>query len=151
MIRERRATSLLAAVTFAVGLSLLTPVRSTAAETDAPRERLYLTEVGVVVDGARRLLAYCEQRGGDVDFAKFAQPLAERYVELAGRRVPSPKAAVVHPHLLLVVENLERAIDAAASADTTTYQKRVRVTRDELMNLDAVLKQLKLRLPEPPR
>lgn len=151
MIRERRASAWFAAGCFAVGLSLLTPARGTAAETDAPRERLYLTEVGLVAEGARRLLAYCDQRGGDADFAKFAQPLAEQYVELAGRMLPSPKATVVHPHLLLVVENLERALDAAASADTATYQKRIRVTRDELMNLDAVLKQLKLRLPEPPR
>jgi hypothetical protein len=151
VIPERAKTSLFRAAVFAAGLAILMPVRGSAAETDVPREQLYLTEVGLVVEGARRLLAYCDQRAGDADFAKFAQPLAERYVELASRMLPSPKATVVHPHLLLVVENLERALDAAASADAATYQKRIRVTRDELSNLEAVLKQLKLRLPEPPR
>ena len=64
---------------------------------------------------------------------------------------PTPKTAVVHPHVVLVVENLERALDAAAASDAGAYQKRVRIAREELLNLEAVLRQLKLRLPEPVR
>jgi len=79
---------------------------------------------------------------------RFAHPLAERYVELSGRMLPSAKVVVAHPHLILVVENVERALDASAAGDTVTYQKRMRIARDELANLEAVLKQLKLRVPE---
>lgn len=152
MIPERRGAAGLGAVVVGAALMLCAPRVAHAAEPDAAaRERLYLTEVGLVVEGARRLLSFTEHNPGDTDFAKFARSLAERYVELAGRMLPSPKAAVVHPHLLLVVENLERALDAAAAADAAGYQKRIRITREELLNLEAVLKQLKLRLPEPPR
>jgi hypothetical protein len=104
-----------------------------------------------LVDGARRLIAFSENNLDDRELLKFAHPLAERYVEMAGHMLPPPRSAVVHPHLLLVVENLERALDSAVAADTAGYQKRIRIARDELANLEAVLKQLKLRLPESPR
>lgn len=115
------------------------------------RERMYMTELALVIDGARRLVSYCDAHADERELAKFARPLAERYVELANRMLPSAKLVVAHPHMLLVVENLERALDAAAAGDGHAYQKRLRIARDELANLEAVLKQLKLRVQEPPR
>ena len=123
----------------------------TAAQAQDKRERVYMTELGLMVDGARRLIAFSESNVDDRELTKFARPLAERYVETANHMVPPAKIAVVHPHLLLVMENLERALDSAAAADMASYHKRMRIARDELANLEAVLKQLKLRLPEPVR
>lgn len=115
------------------------------------RERSYMSELSLVIDGARRLASFCEQHAEEKDLARWARPLAERYVELANHMLPSAKLAVAHPHLLLVVENLDRALDSAAAGDAATYQKRLRIARDELANLEAVLKQLKLRVQEPAR
>jgi hypothetical protein len=115
------------------------------------RERSYMSELSLVIEGARRLTAFCEQHAAEKELARWARPLAERYVELANHMLPSVKLAVAHPHLLLVVENLDRALDSAAAGDAATYQKRLRIARDELANLEAVLKQLKLRVQEPPR
>lgn len=115
------------------------------------RERSYMSELALVVDGARRIVSFCEQHAEEKELARFARPLAERYVELANHMLPSAKLAVAHPHLLLVVENLDRALDSAAAGDATTYQKRLRIARDELANLEAVLKQLRLRVQEPAR
>lgn len=112
------------------------------------RERSYMSELALVIDGARRLVTFCEQHGQEKDLARFARPLAERYVELANHMLPSAKLAVAHPHLLLVVENLDRALDSGAAGDAVTQQKRLRIARDELANLEAVLKQLKLRVTE---
>ncbi len=123
---------------------------ASAAELSA-RERTYMSELSLVIDGARRLVTFCEQHAEEKDLAKFARPLAERYVDLANRMLPSAKLAVAHPHMLLVVENLDRALDSAAAGDAATYQKRLRIARDELANLEAVLKQLKLRVQEPAR
>ncbi|MDB4976643.1 MAG: uncharacterized protein JWN48_4984 [Myxococcaceae bacterium] len=132
-------------------LSSMVGVASAEAPTEARRDRVYLTQLGLLADGARRLIAFAESNIDDRELIKFARPLAERYVEMAGHMLPPGKTAVVHPHLLLVVENLERALDSAAAADMAAYQKRMRIARDELANLEAVLKQLKLRLPEPAR
>ncbi|MET0283995.1 MAG: hypothetical protein ABW352_05980 [Polyangiales bacterium] len=115
------------------------------------RERTYMSQMSLVIDGARRLITFCEQHGDDKDLARFARPLAERHVELANRMLPSSRLAVAHPHMLLVVENIDRALDSAAAGDAATYQKRLRIARDELANLEAVLKQLKLRVQEPAR
>ncbi len=133
-------------------VAALAPAVARAEETR--RERVYLTELALLLEGARRLLAYSDAHGedhADPELARFAYPLAERYVEMASRMLPSPKLSVVHPHLLLVMENLERALDAAAAAEASSYQRRMRIAREELANLEAVLKQLKLRIPELPR
>lgn len=120
-------------------------------QVEAGKERSYLAELALLVDGERRLIVFCEHNRADRELAKFAQPLAERYVEMANRMLPPPKVVVAHPHLLLVVENLERAVDALANGNLPAFQRRMRIARDELANLEAVLKQLKLKLPEPPR
>lgn len=134
-----------------VGLFLGGSLPRARAQSETKRDRNYLAELALLLEGARRLIAFCEGNLDDRELAKFAQPLAERYVEMANHMLPSAKLVVAHPHLLLVVENLERAIDAAAAADGAMYQKRMRIARDELANLEAVIKQLKLRLPESPR
>jgi hypothetical protein len=121
------------------------------AEQDARKNRLYLTEVAMVVEGARRLLSWTEKYGSEPEFARFAHPMAERYVEMAGRLVPPEELLPAHPHILLVVENVERALDAAASADTSAFRQRARTVREELVTLESVLKQFKMRLPELPR
>ena len=161
--RRRRFVSLalLGALSSGTGSALASPVPSPApspaavprvqAQAETKRDRNYLSELALLMEGARRLIAFCESHVDDRELAKFAQPLAERYVEMANHMLPSAKVVVAHPHLLLVVENLERALDAAGAADAATYQKRMRIARDELANLEAVLKQLKLRPPEPAR
>ena len=135
----------------ALALVLSAPVLGRAAEPEVRREQVYMSQLSLVLDGARRLFAFCEHHAGTPELVKFAYPLAERYVEMATRMLPSPKLAVAHPHLLLVVENLERALDAAGASNTEGYQKRMRIAREEVANLEAVLKQLKQRPPEQAR
>jgi hypothetical protein len=136
-----------AAPLLALLLTWFAPAPS-AAQPEARRERVYLAELCMVLEGARRLILWAETYPSDTDFARFAHPLAERYVEMAGRMTPPGKLVVVHPHLLIVVENVERALDAAGSGDLGSFRQRMRIVREELSNLDGVLKQLKVRLPE---
>jgi hypothetical protein len=149
----RRATCIEGLIAASFALVLLMPfVPGTLhAQDETRKDRVYLSELSLLIEGSRRLLSFCATHADDPELAKFAYPLAERYVEMANRMLPTQKVAVVHPHLLLVVENLERALDSAAVTNTLLYQKRVRTAREELSNVDAVLKQLKLRLPELPR
>lgn len=118
------------------------------AEPDQRRPRIYLAELAMLLEGARRLLLWTETYFGDPEFARFAHPMAEGYVDMAGRLVPPEKLINAHPHLLMVVENVERALDAAATGDTPAFRQRARIVREELLTLESVLKQLKLRLPE---
>jgi hypothetical protein len=118
------------------------------AQADNRRDRVYLAELALTLEGARRVMLWVETHPGDPDFARFAYPLAERYVEMAGHLTPSTRLVPAHPHLLLVVENVERAVEAASLGDMTVFRKHARTVREELSILDNVLKQLKFKLPE---
>ncbi len=144
-----RVSRRLSGLMLALSLWLL-PVLAHA-ENDARKNRVYLAELSMLLEGSRRLLLWAETYVGEPDFSRFAHPLAERYVDLAGRLVPPDNLVIAHPHLLMVVENVERALDAAASGDTPSFRQRARIVREELVTLESVLKQLKLRLPELPR
>jgi len=130
------------------GSLLLGTVTRGEAQADARRDRVYLAELALTLEGARRVMLWVETHPGDPDFARFAYPLAERYVEMAGHLTPSSRLVAAHPHLLLVVENVERAVEAASLGEMTVFRQRARTVREELAILDNVLKQLKFKLPE---
>lgn len=136
------------AALLAVGVVLASFVGSARAEPEVRRDRSYMIQLGLTLEGVRRLMLWVESHPNDPDLARFAYPLSERYVEMAGHMTPSKKLSTAHPHLLLVVENVERALDAAGRNDMAVFRQRMRTVREELAILDGVLKQLKLKLPE---
>lgn len=127
---------------------LLAGVGRADAQADNRRDRVYLAQLALTLEGARRVMLWVETHPGDPDFARFAYPLAERYVEMAGHLTPSTRLVAAHPHLLLVVENVERAVEAASLGEMAVFRQRARTVREELSILDNVLKQLKFKLPE---
>jgi hypothetical protein len=139
------------ALCFACLLATGAPAAGQEQEKLEKRDRLYLIEVALTLEGARRLMLWVETHFGEADFAEFAYPLAQRYVEMAGHLTPTQKLVPAHPHVLLVAENVERAVDAAAGNQVELFRKRARTVREELLILDGVLKQLKFKLPELPR
>lgn len=151
-VRAASLATLLIAVLCLAGLFVMRVENASAADAESKRDRVYMTQLTLLVDGARRLMVYGEGNRDDRELLKFAGPLSQRYVEMASHMLPSPRLSVAHPHLLLVVENLDRALDSAAAGDSGGYQKRSRIARDELANLDAVLKQVRQqRATEPAR
>jgi hypothetical protein len=130
----------------ALVLTAFTP--TVQAENNARRGRLYITELAIILESARRALLWVETYAGDAELAGFAYPLTEQYVVVASRMTPPARLTAVHPHLVIIVENVERALDAAAEGDMVAFRQRARIVREELVTLDAVLKHLKVRLPE---
>lgn len=131
-----------------LGLLVVSAVPRVEAQADSRRDRVYLAELALTLEGARRVMLWVETHPGDPEFARFAHPLSERYVEMAGHLTPSAKLVAAHPHLLLVVENVERAVEAASLGEMGVFRKHARTVREELAILDNVLKQLKFKLPE---
>jgi hypothetical protein len=114
-----------------------------------PRDRRgYLAELVLVLEGSRRTLSWTERYIHDDRLAQFAQPLAERFVQMVGHMTPPKSLTLVHPHLLLIAENVERAVAAAGNKDLSAFRQRRRVVREEIQTLDGILKHLKIRLPE---
>jgi hypothetical protein len=117
-------------------------------EPTGRRERIYLAELAMSLESARRFVLWVEAYGADGELARFAYPLAERLVESASHLTPPARWVPAHPHVLLITENVERALDAAAAADLASFRHHARIVREELSILDGLFKQLKLKLPE---
>jgi|GEM_PF-6653620 len=125
------------------------PTRVTPPPPSAHRE--YLQRLVLVLDGIRRTLRWVEMHPGNEPLARFSLPLAQQYVTMTGHMTPTPDLRLLHPHLLLIAENAERAIAAHGGGDVRGYRAHLRTVREELRTLQSVLHHLEIELPEIPR
>jgi len=108
----------------------------------------YLNRAALLVTQAARDSEYLHRRVYDKELAFVVQKLAAARVEAAGAMHVPKEVAQAHPHLLLVLENHERAADAAKDGQVQrfiVYQVRA---REEEQTLRGVLKQLGWELPD---
>jgi hypothetical protein len=113
-----------------------------------------LAHAGSYLDRAALLLSECHRTNewvlahlSDKELAAVAHGVAEGRVKAArGMGVPK-EVAGVHPHLLLALENGERATAAAAAGDTDRFMQHLRLSRDEETIFRSLLAQQKLSLP----
>ena len=108
----------------------------------------YLDRAALLVAEAGRESDYLRSRLNDPEQARLIHELSAARLKAAGGMTVPKEVAQAHPHLLLVLENYERA--AAAAVDRRPqrfliYQVRA---RDEERVLRGVLKQLGWSLPE---
>jgi hypothetical protein len=108
----------------------------------------YLNRAALLLTDAGRDADYLREHVTDRELAQVIHKLAVTRLEAAGSMEVPKEVALAHPHLLLVLENYERAADAAREGQTqrfVIYQTRA---RDEERTLRGVLKQLGWSLPE---
>lgn len=137
------------------------PIQTSAARRATPSPRVappppsahreYLQRLVLVLDGIRRTLRWVEMHPGNEPLARFSLPLAQQYVTMTGHMTPTPDLRLLHPHLLLIAENAERAIAAHGGGDVRGYRAHLRTVREELRTLQSVLHHLEIELPEIPR
>jgi hypothetical protein len=108
----------------------------------------YLDRAGVLVTQAARESDYLRAHLADRELARVVHELADARVKAASSMTIPKEVAQAHPHLLLVLENYERAADAAIDGQAQRfliYQVRA---RDEERVLRGVLKQFGWSLPD---
>lgn len=111
----------------------------------------YLTRGALLLSGANSDTNYLRAHVNDVELARVVKRLAEARLA-AARDMDTPKAvAQAHPHLLLVLENFERAAQAAVERDVKAFIVLHARARDEEQTYRGVLKQLGFTLPEAKR
>ncbi len=107
----------------------------------------YLDRAAILLEGATRELDMLEGRTGDKETVAVIHALAETRAR-AARRMEVPAAVTrAHPHLLLVLENCERASEAAAEGNTSKFLERLQTARDEDRSFRAALGKLGYTLP----
>lgn len=107
-----------------------------------------MSRAGLLVEGASADTEFLRARVNDVELARVVQRLAEARVQAAGSMDIPKEVALAHPHLLLVLENYERAAQAAVSKDPKAFVVLHARARDEEATLRGVLKQLGFELPK---
>jgi hypothetical protein len=108
----------------------------------------YLDRAALLIAQATRESDYLRARLGDRELCRLVHDLASARVRAAGAMTVPKEVAQAHPHLLLVLENYERAASSAVEGRAQkflVYQVRA---RDEERVLRGVLKQLGWSLPE---
>lgn len=108
----------------------------------------YLDRAALLLDETRKEGDLLRPRTHDKELVLLIQALAEVRAK-AGRKMEVPAAvAKVHPHLLLVLENAERAASAAAEGNFKKFVEHLNTARDEERIFRSMLSELGHALPE---
>jgi hypothetical protein len=109
---------------------------SYTARGESPKE--YKNRFMLMLDHAVHVNEYVRQRLGDKGLAGYAQAMAERNVAEAEKMTPPKKYGMMHPHFLLVLENIERSMFFAEKGDLVHYRHHQKMVRRELQLLEAL-------------
>jgi len=108
----------------------------------------YLNSASLLLAQASSEGDYLRSRINDKELAELIHRLANARLE-AAKNILVPKEVVqAHPHLLLVLENYERAADAATRGEGEKFLVYQQHARDEDRTFRGVLKQYGYSLPE---
>jgi hypothetical protein len=108
----------------------------------------YLNRAALLVTQASHDTAYLHARVYDRELAQVVHTVALARVEAASSMLVPKEVAQAHPHLLLVLENHERAADAAREGHVQRFLVYQVKAREEEQTLRGVLKQLGWTLPD---
>ncbi len=127
---------------FAVMSGLVLSSKSAWAGTYLNSASLLLSQASVEGD-------YLRARIGDKELADLIHKLSDARLAAAKTMLVPKEVVQAHPHLLLVLENYERAADAATRGEAEKFLVYQQRARDEDRTFRGVLKQFGYALPEP--
>ena len=107
----------------------------------------YLDRAALLVAQATRDADYLRGRLADHELARVVHELAVARLKAASTMQVPQEVAQAHPHLLLLLENYERAADAAVEGEGGRFFTYVQRAREETEVFRAVLHQLGWTLP----
>lgn len=108
----------------------------------------YMDRLALLVQQANHDSDYLRGRLSDKELARVIHAVAEARAKAAATMAVPKEVANAHPHLLLVLENHERAADAAQQGNAQRFLVYQQRARDEEKVLRGVLKQLGFPLPD---
>jgi hypothetical protein len=108
----------------------------------------YLNRATLLVTQATRDSEYLRGRLTDKDLAALVHAVADARLEAASRMQVPKEVVQAHPHLLLLLQNYERAADAAMEGQPDRFLALHLRARNEEVILRGVLKQLGYSLPD---
>jgi hypothetical protein len=108
----------------------------------------YLDRAALLVKQSSHEADYLRARLSDLELAEVIKQIAAARVQAASKMQVPKEVAQAHPHLLMVLQNYERAATAAADGKPQRFLVLQQRARDEERILRGVLKQLGWSLPQ---
>lgn len=109
----------------------------------------YLNSASLLLTQASFEGDYLRARINDKELADLIHKLADARLGAAKAMLVPKEVVQAHPHLLLVLENYERAADSATRGEAEKFLVYQQRARDEDRTFRGVLKQFGYALPEP--
>ena len=104
----------------------------------AETTRTYENRFKVMLDYAIRINEYVRLHLGDRKLCAYAQQMTKTNAREAEQMSPPKKYTELHPHFLLVLENVERSFYYAAEQRLERYRHHQKIVRKELHILEAL-------------
>ncbi len=98
----------------------------------------YENRIRVMMDYAVRLDDYVRTHLGDRKLAAYAEAMSETSASEAEKMTPPEAYAMLHPHLLLALENIERSFYYASKGDMAKYRHHQKMLRKELQLVETL-------------
>jgi hypothetical protein len=108
----------------------------------------YLNSAALLLSQSSKEGDYLRAHIGDKELSDLIHKLASARLEAAKGMLVPKEVVQAHPHLLLVLENYERAADAATRGESEKFLVYQQRARDEDRTFRGVLKQFGYALPE---
>jgi hypothetical protein len=106
----------------------------TGAHAETKRE--YEARFVAMMEIAERIDDLARQHLGDRALLEYAHTMAAANAAAAEQMTPSKEYAMLHPHFLLVLENIERSLFYAADGKMERYRHFQKLMRRELQLLE---------------
>lgn len=108
----------------------------------------YLNSATLLLAQATSEADFLRARVNDKELAELIHKLANARLDAAKTMLVPKEVVQAHPHLLLVLENYERAADAATRGEAEKFLVYQQRARDEERTFRGVLKQFGYALPD---
>jgi hypothetical protein len=102
----------------------------------------YLDRAGFLVRQGRSEADYLEYRLGNRELAEVVHKMTVARLDAARSTLVPKEVTQAHPHLLLMLENCERAADAAEAGESDRFIVFQRRARDEEQVFRAIMRQI---------
>lgn len=107
----------------------------------------YLDRAALMLEQARNEGDMLQPRTFDKELVLVIKAMSETRARVARKMEVPAAVAKAHPHLLLVLENYERAVSAASDGNFKKFVEHLYAARDEERNFRAILKELGFTVP----
>lgn len=107
----------------------------------------YLSRTALLIDQSKHESAYLRRHLGDIELARVVHQLCLGRLRAARDMLVPKEVKLAHPHVMSMLENYERAADAAVRKSPEGYLTFSRSAQDEELIFKTILDQNGWKLP----